>query len=168
MELAPPRWQLRLVAAGYAAVVAASVGLIFMRYLQYVMHPQDADQYSGMWAGGDIMLGWFICLMFVVPTVALAIVIRKSESSYTTYAKALLGLSVTAPLSIGFMFIPVLSHWQWAIPISFRLFAIPIVIPVLIFSWWMGRFARARRLISCALAIEVLTLVGMIGGFRHL
>jgi hypothetical protein len=162
MEPAPPRWQLRLVAAGYAAVVAASVGLIFMRYLQYVWHPQDAAQYGGMWAGGDMILGMFICCMFVVPTVALVFVIRKSESFYTTYAKALLVLSGTAPLSVGMLLIPVVNQWQWGLPILFRFFAIPMVIFVLVFSRWMARFARARRLISYALWIEGLTAVGVI------
>jgi hypothetical protein len=35
---------------------------------------------------------------------------------------------------------------------------------VLIFSWWLTRFARARRLISYALLIEGLTLVAIIAG----
>jgi len=56
MKPIPYRVQLRLVAAGYAAVLAIAVALIVARYLQYVLHPQDADAYAGMWAGGDMML----------------------------------------------------------------------------------------------------------------
>jgi len=50
-------------------------------------------------------------------------------------------------------------------PVSLRLFAIPIVVVVLIFSWWLTRFGRARRLISYALLIEGLTLVVIIASF---
>jgi hypothetical protein len=42
------------------------------------------------------------------------------------------------------------------------LFAIPIVVFVLIFSRWLTRFARARRLISYALLVEGLTFVVII------
>jgi len=40
--------------------------------------------------------------------------------------------------------------------------AIPIVVVVLIFSRWLTRFGRARRLISYALLIEGLTFVVII------
>ena len=158
MEQAPSRSQLRLVAAGYAVVAAASAALIFMRYLQYVRNPQDVTS-SGMWAGGDLMLELSIIFLFVWPTIALVFVCRKSESFYTTYAKVLLGLSLTAPMSVVFMFIPVLNQWYWGDAIIFRLFAIPMVVVVLILSRWLARFARARRLISYALLIEGLTFV---------
>jgi hypothetical protein len=164
MELAPSRLQLRLVAAGYAAVVAASALLIFWRYLQYVWHPQDAAQHGGMWAGGDMMLGLFICFMFLWPTVALVFVIRKSESFYTTYAKVLIGLSVTGPLAIGSFFVPLLNQGYWGDAIFLRVFAIPIVAGVLIFSRSLASFARARRLISYALLIEGLTFVAVGAG----
>jgi len=163
MESAPSRWQLLLVAASYVAVVIVSALLIFWRYLQYVRNPQDVAASGGMWAGGDLMLEIFIGFLFLWPTIALVFVIRKSELFYTTYAKVLLGLSVTAPLSLGFMFVPVLNQWYWGTAIIFRLFAIPLVIFVLIFSRWLARFARARRLISYALLIESLTFAVIIG-----
>ena len=162
MEASPSRLRLRLVIACYAVVGVASALLIFARYLQYVRNPQDAAAASGMYAGGDLLLEIFICLLFLVPTVALVFVIRKSESFYTAYAKVLLGLSLTAPMSIGLMIIPALNQWYWGDAIIFRLFAIPIVVVVLIFSWCLTRFARARRLISYALLIEGLTLVAII------
>jgi hypothetical protein len=54
-----------------------------------------------MYAGGDLLLEIFICFLLLVPTVALVFVIRKSESAYTTYARVLLDLSLTAPISAG-------------------------------------------------------------------
>jgi len=166
MEPSPTRLQLRLVAASYAAMVAVSAALIFARYLQYVRNAQDVPASSGMWAFGDLLLEIFICFLFLVPTVALVFVIRKSERFYTTYAKVLLGLSFTAPLSVGFLVVPVLNQWYWGDAVIFRLVAIPLVFVLLIFSRWLTGFARARRLISYAMWIEGLTLVGIvIGGF---
>ena len=162
MELSPSRPQLRLVAAGYAVVVVISALLIFNRYLLYVHNPQDVAAAGGMYAGGDLLLEIFICFLFLVPTAALVFVIRKSESACTLYAKVLLGLSLTAPISAGLLTIPAVNQWYWGDAIIFRLFAIPIVVVVLIFSRWLTRFARARRLISYALLIEALTFVVMI------
>jgi len=159
MGPSPSRLQLRLVAASYAVVGVVSALLIAARYLQYVRNPQDAAASSGMYAGGDLLLEIFICCLFLVPTVALVFVIRKSESLYIAYAKVLFGLSLTAPLSVGLLLIPVLNQWHWGDAIVFRLFAIPLVVVVLIFSRVLTRFARARRLIFYALLIEGLTFV---------
>ena len=165
MEESPSRLQLRLVGAVYTAVAAASALLVFWRYLQYTRNPQDVVASGGMWAAGDLMLELFICVLFLVPTAVLVFVIRKSESASTAYAKVMLGLSITAPASIGLLFVPVLNQWYWGAAIIFRLFALPIVLIFLIFSLWLSRFARARRLISYALLIEGLTLAGVIGAF---
>jgi hypothetical protein len=162
MELSPSRVQLRLVKASYAVVALVSALLIYERYLGYVRNPQDVAAAGGMYAGGDLLLEVFICFLFLVPTVALVLVIRKSEPAYTAYAKGLLGLSLTAPISLGLLFIPGLNQCYWGDACMFRLFAIPIVVVVLMFSWWLTRFARARRLISYALLIEGLTLVAII------
>lgn len=160
----PSRLHLRLVAATYAVVVGMSALLIYQRYLLYVRNPQDVAAAGGMYAGGDLLLEIFICFLFLVPTLALVFVIRKSESAYTAYAKVLLGLSLTAPISLGALIVPGLNQWYWGDVIIFRLFAIPLVIAVLIFSRWLTRFARARRLISYALLIEALTFVLMAAG----
>ena len=85
--------QLRLVAAGYAVVVVVSALLVYQRYLIYVRYPQDVAAAGGMYAGSDLLLEIFICFLFLVPTVALLFVIRKSQSLYTSYAKVLLGFS---------------------------------------------------------------------------
>src|SRR5438067_13675609 len=100
------RAQLGWVAAGYVAVLAASMLLVLARYSQYALHPQDANQYSGTWAGGDMVLGVFIFCLFLVSTFFLVVVLRKSEPRYTGYAKVLLVLSLTAPLSVGLSVIP--------------------------------------------------------------
>src|SRR5208337_887775 len=126
MEPSPSPLQLRLVAASYAVVGVVSALLMYGRYLQYVHNPQDAAAASGMYAGGDLLLEIFICFLFLVPTLALVFVIRKSESCYTAYAKVLLGLSLTAPISVGLLIIPVLNQWYWGDACIFRLFAIPI------------------------------------------
>lgn len=97
METSPSQLQLRLVGASYAVVAAVSAFLIYQRYLLYVRNPQDVAAAGGMYAGGDLMLEIFVCFLFLVPTAALVILIRKSESAYTAYAKVLLGLSLTAP-----------------------------------------------------------------------
>src|ERR1700687_4803689 len=110
MDKIPYRVQLRLVAASYAAVVAIAVGLIVVRYLQYVRHPEDVAAYSGMWAGGDMMLELFICFMLMVPTLFLVFVIRKSETATETYAKVLFGLSWTAPVSAALIAIPAIGQ----------------------------------------------------------
>jgi len=159
MEPSSSSLQLRLVKATYATVVAVSALLIYERYLQYVRNPQDVAASSGMYAGGDLMLEIFISCLFLVPTVALVFVIRKSESAYLAYAKVLLGLSLTAPISLGLLIIPVLNQWYWGDACIFRLFAMPVVAVAMIFSRWLTRFGRARRLISYALLIEGLTLV---------
>ena len=164
MEASPSRLQLRLVATSYAVVFVLSALLVFRRYLVYVRNPQDVAAASGMYAGGDLLLEVIIFFLFLVPTAALVFVIRKSEPAYTAYAKVLLGLSVTAPISVGLLAIPVLNQWYWGDVCIFRLFAMPIMVFVLILSRWVTRFARARRLISYALLVEGLTLVLVIAG----
>jgi hypothetical protein len=164
MEASPSRLQLRLVAASYGAVAVVSALLIFSRYLLYVRNPQEAAAAGGMYAGGDLLLEIIICFLFLVPTAALVLVIRKSEAACTAYAKALLGLSLTAPISAGLLLLPIINQWWWGAGCIFRLFAMPLVVIVLMFSWWLTRFARARRLISYALLIEGLTFVVTIVG----
>ena len=158
------RAKLSWVAAGYAAVLAASTFLIVWRYLQYVWHPEDANQYSGMWAGGDMILGVFIFCLFLVPTFFLVLVVRKSEPLYTGYAKVLFVLSLTAPASVALFAIPAIresnSLLGWVC--MWRLFGSPFVLVGMGGSRLLARFPRAKRLCSYALLIEGLTLVTII------
>lgn len=160
----PWRTQLALVGAGYAVVAAISALLILLRMYQYATNAADAAASGGMWAGGDLILEVFICFLFFVPTIALMLVIWKSESASTTYAKFLLGFSLTAPLSVAATFIPALnrSFTVFDGACIFRLFAMPLVVIFLVFTRWWARFARTRRLISYALLIEFLTCAFMV------
>lgn len=165
MEASVLRTRLYWVGGGYAAVAALSAALIVARYLQYVTHPADAAQYGGMWAGGDLMLELFITGLLLVVTFFLVLVIRKEERAYTVYSKVLLGLSLTAPLSVGLISIPAVSQGTgWlGYACMFRLFASPMVIVGLGGSRLLARFSRAKRLLSYSLIIEGLTLVGLFG-----
>lgn len=163
MQPIPWRVQLRLVAASYAAVLAIAAVLIVARYLQYVRHPDDVAAYGGMWAGGDMMLGLFICFLFMIPTMFLVYVIRKSEIACETYAKVLFGFSLTAPVSVALIAIPAVSQSSSILGYFFlyRLLASPVVLIWLTVSRLLARFDRQKRWNSYALLVEGLTLVLM-------
>lgn len=152
------------VAAGYAAVLAVSTLLVVERYVQYVRHLEDANQYSGMWAGGDMVLGVFIFCLFLVPTFFLVLVIRKSEPLYTGYARVLFVLSLTAPASVGLLAIPAVggsnSLLGWVC--MWRLFGSPFVLASMAGSRLLARFPRAKRWSLYAALIEAATLGTMI------
>ena len=152
-----------LIACGYFIVLAISAALVLMRYLQYVDHPADVAAYGGMWAGGDLVLELFIVGMFMVVTFFLVLVIAKSETAFTVYSRALMGVSLTAPLSIGILCIPAVSHSESILGFAcmFRLFASPLVAFGIGMSRLFARFPRPKRLTMYALAIEGLTLVLM-------
>lgn len=161
MQWIPRRTQLWLVAFGYAVVLALSAVLIVARYIQYVTHPADVAAYGGMYAGGDFMLEVFIAGMLLVVTFFLVLVIYKSEPAYTVYSKVLLGLSLTAPLSVGLIAIPGVNQGMTVLGevCMFRLFASPLVIAGMGMSRLFARFPRARRLTVYGLLIEVSTLI---------
>jgi len=153
--------QLGLVAIGYAAVLAVATVLIVVRYFQYVNHPADVAAYGGMYAGGDLLLEVFIGGMLLVMTFFLVLVIYKSEPDYTIYSKVLLGLSLTAPLSVGLISIPAVNQGMNLLGSAcmFRLFASPMVIAGMGMSRIFARFSRPKRLTVYALLIEVVTLI---------
>lgn len=160
----PFKIQLALVASAYAAVLGISALLVIWRIWQYRMHPDDAAQYGGMWAGGDLALEFIICAMLLAVTFVLVLVIYKHETAYTNYAKAVLAISITLPLSIGVIAISAISQGNsllgWAC--LFRVFASPLVLAGLAMSRLFARFPAAKRLTNYALLVEVLTLVGMV------
>jgi len=158
-----PRAKMRWVSAAYGAVLVVSVFLVVWRYLQYRWHAEDANLYGGMWAGGDMVLGVFIFCLFLVPTSFLVLVIRNSEPMYTRYAKVLLGLGLSAPLSLGLIAIPEVNQGQSLMGWVFvwRILGSPFVFLVLAGSRLLARFPRAKRLCSYAVLIEGLTLVTM-------
>jgi hypothetical protein len=150
-----------LVATGYAGVVALAAVLIVVRYFQYVNHPADVAAYGGMYAGGDLMLEVFIGGMLLVMTFFLVLVTYKSEPDYTIYSKVLLGLSLTAPLSVGLISIPAVNQGMNVLGevCMFRLFASPMVIAGMGMSRIFARFPRPKRLTVYALLIEAVTLI---------
>lgn len=163
MEMVLSRTRLCLVAIGYAGVLAIAVVLIVARYVQYVTHPADVAAYGGMYAGGDLMLEVFIGGMLLVVTFFLVLVIYKSEPAYTTYSKVLLGVSLTAPLSVGLIAIPAVNQSMSVLGgvCMFRLFASPMMALGIGASRLFARFPRPKKLTAYALLIEGLTLVGM-------
>jgi len=154
-----------LVGCGYLAVIAISVALVVMRYVAYAEHPADVAASGGMWAGGDLILELFIVAMLLFVTFILVLVIRKSEAAYTIYSKALVGISLSAPLSAGLMAIPLIGKSSDGIlsiigyACMFRLFASPMLAFGIGASRLLADFPRSKKLTVYALAIEVLTLV---------
>lgn len=164
----PYNTQLKLVGTGYVAAVVIAAVLVFMRHLAYVHNASDVVASGGMWAGGDLMLELMIVGMFLVVTLFLALVIAKSESAYTIYSKALVGISLTAPLSVALISIPAIGRSEANIALEilgfaclFRVFASPLLLVGIGASRLFARFPRPKRLTVYALAIEGLTLVGL-------
>src|SRR5262249_20573847 len=129
----------------------------------YVHHPQDVSAASGMYAGGDLLLELMILCFLLMPTGLLVFFLRRSEPANTAYAKMLLGLSVTSPLSLGLMFVPMLNRGYLGEAIFFRMCAIPIFAVVFLLSLSSTQFSRARRLITYALLIEGIPFAIAIG-----
>jgi hypothetical protein len=150
-----------MVAAGYAVVLVAAALLVYQRHLMYTYQAQEAAAAGGMYAAGDWMLGLMIGCMLLVPTFFLALVIRKSEPLYDGYAKVLLGVSLTAPVSLGILSIPAVGQGSSALGwiCLGRLLGSPIVLLGLVLSRLLARFGKAKRWTLYALLIELLTLV---------
>ena len=108
-----------------------------------------------------MMLELFICFLLIIPTVFLVFVIRKSETASETYAKVLLGLALTAPVSVALIAIPAIGQSNMILGYFclFRLLASPVVVVWLIVSRLLARFDRQKRWTTYALLVEGLTLV---------
>jgi len=96
-------------------------------------------------------------------TFFLVLVIYKSEPAYTIYSKVLLGLSLTAPLSVGLIAIPAVNQGMNVLGevCLFRLFASPMVAFGIGASRLFARFPGPKKLTVYALLIEGFTLVMM-------
>jgi len=159
MKAIPWRVQLGLVVACYATVLAMAAVMVMGRYLAEMRNPADFN--GGMAAFGDWMLELFIGGLLLIPTVMLAVVIRRREEIYTAFSKVLLGVSLTAPISLGLLLIPAVEQADTILG-SFcfhRLFSAPIVMLGLGASRLLARFKLSKRLISSALLVETVTLV---------
>jgi hypothetical protein len=155
----PWRAQMALAIAGYAAVFAAAATIILGRYLVELRNPNDFN--GGMAAGGDLILDLFIGGLVLVPTFFFALVTREREAIFITFSKILFAFSLTAPISLGLMFIPAISQKNTILGTLslYRLFGAPMIMTWPASARLLARFKPAKRLLSSALLIEFTTLV---------
>jgi|SRR5579863_327657 len=166
MESISWRVQVRLVVLGYAATLVVAAALLFMRHLQELKYPDEAS--GGMWAAGDLFLYIFIACLFMVPTIFLILVTARFEVFYTAYSKFLLGLSLTAPVCLGVVFLGENHVGQSLINLClFRLIWLPFILVGMGISRLAARFDRAKRFASYALLTEGLTLAIAIALLIH-
>ena len=151
------RVQLGLVALGYAAVLVVAATLLYGRHLLELKYPAEAS--GGMWAAGDAMLYIFLACLLMVPTAFLIWVIARFEAFYTAYSKFLLGLSLSAPVSLGVLFLGENHVGPSLFTLClYRLMWSPFILLGMGISRLVARFDRAKRFASYALLIEGLTL----------
>jgi hypothetical protein len=156
------RLQLELIGAGYAAVLLYAVYAFFQRYLYTLREPIESS--GGMAAFGDELLTLFVFLLFLVPTFFLLRLlansdrVSQSDRFYSVYAKVLLAVSLTDPLSVGLL---ALFHRSLLIQnlCVTRLWRSPCVLVVMAMSRVLGRRSQGKRLITWALLIEAGTLI---------
>jgi len=151
------RAKMGFVVAGYAAVLALAAKMIVQRYLAEQRNPADFS--SGMAAGGDWMLELFLVALLLIPTFFLVLLIRNSEAAYTRFAQVLLALGLTAPASIGLMFVVGRSNNLLGSFCLYRLFAFPMSTVGLAGCCVMAKFKRPRRLILYSLLMDILTFI---------
>lgn len=153
--------QMALVVAGYAAVFAASTVMIVGRYILEMRNPNDFN--GGMAAAGDWMLELFIAGLLLVPTFFFALVTRNHEAIFTAFSKTLFAFSLTAPISLGLSLIPAISQNATILGTlcGYRLFGIPMTWPAA--GRVLARSTPAKRFLSSAVLIEVMTLVLCVG-----
>lgn len=149
--------QLGLVGLGYGAVLVIAATLLYGRHLQELKYPAEAS--GGMWAAGDAFLLIFIACLFMVPTVSLIWVTARLEAFYTAYSKFLLGLSLSAPVCLGVLFLGENRVGQSLINLClYRLMWLPFILVGMGVSRLVARFDRAKRFVLYAFLIEGLTL----------
>jgi hypothetical protein len=151
--------KLALVGAGYAAVLAYAAYESHLRYLEELNHPEDVIAYSGMYAGGDLILEVFILFLFMIPTFFLVRIGAKFEPPYTTYSKTLLIVAWSAPVCLGLLFFGDKHLSENLGVLCFeRLLWSPFILALIGMSRLMARFNRAKRLTLYALLLEGATL----------
>ena len=153
------RVQLGLIAVGYAAVLAYAASLLHTRHLQELNHPADVMASGGMYAGGDMLLEIFIACLVMIPTFFLVRVMAKYEALYTVYSQVLLGISLSAPVSLSVLYLGRNYLANFIVVFCFlRLMWSPLILAGMGISRLMARFNRAKRAAAYALLIEGVTL----------
>ena len=148
-----------LVVAGYGGVLAVAAALIMRRYLAGLRDPDTFS--SGMAAGGDWFLELFLVALLLIPTFLLALLIRNSETAYTTFAKVLFGIGLAAPASLALMAIPAVGQTNSLLGslCLYRIFAFPMSLIGFAGCCVLAKFKRPRRLIVYSLLIEIATFI---------
>jgi hypothetical protein len=149
------RW---LIAGGYAVAFAIGAVLLLQRYILEITHRADVSAAGGMWAFGDLILGIIVVCLFLIPTFFLVRVMARSEAAYTTYSQLLFGISLSSPVCLGLLYFQNSMPESFGILFQYRLFWSPLILVGIGASWFMARFARAKRLNSYAFLVEGLTL----------
>jgi hypothetical protein len=158
------RMQFGLVAIGYAAVLVFAAGSLYARHLLDLQDPAAAS--GGMAAAGDAMLHLFIGFLFLIPTVFLIRILTRHEALYLSYSRFLFGLSLSAPVCLGIVFLGdkfVAPSLSWIC--FFRILESPIVLAGIGISRFAARSDRAKRFGSYALLVEGLTLTLPVAAF---
>ncbi len=155
----PWRVKMGLIASCYVAIFALAAVAIVARYFAALRNPNDFN--GGMAAGGDLILEIGIGGLLLIPTFLLALAIRDREAMYLSFSKALLGISLTAPISLGVVLIPAISQSDNLVGFvcMYRLFGMPVVIMWMATGRALARFKTAKRFTGWAVAIEAGTLV---------
>jgi hypothetical protein len=155
--------QLWLIAGGYAAIVAVAAILVLGRYLHEAALPAGAAA-GGMYAAGDGMLAIFIACLFLIPTFFLLRVMARFEAGFTTYSQLLLIFSLTAPICLALIYFDPNRMPQMLGFVSLcRLVLSPLILLGIIASRLVARFPAAKKLASCAMLVEGLTLAVAVG-----
>src|SRR5262245_40237474 len=148
-----------LVGAGYAVILAFAGMEYYDRYLYEISHREEVIAYSGMSAGGDMILSIFFALVLMIPTLFLIWIGAKFEDPYTIYTKLLLFVGFSAPACLALLYVggPSLSG-TFAVFCFERLFWSPFILAIIAMSRVVARFDRAKRFTSYAQLLEGGTL----------
>ena len=150
--------KLILVGTAYAAILSFAAGELFSRYTYEAKHPADVAASSGMYSGGDLLLEIFIACLLMIPTYFLIRIGAQFETSYTTYSKVVLIVGLTAPVSLGLLFLgkAYLPEILSVLCLE-RLLWSPVVLILIGISRRAAQFDRAKRAFSYALLSESFT-----------
>jgi hypothetical protein len=154
-------WRRKMVfiAACYAAILLFAAAVMVHRHYLALRYPNDFN--GGMAAAGDGMLDLLIAIALLVPTFLLALAVRQRETASVIFAKVLFGFSLTAPLSLALLSISAISLTNNVVGFlcMYRLLASPVVCAGIGTSRLLACYRPAKRLITYALLIEIVTLV---------
>jgi hypothetical protein len=156
MQALSQRNQVMLIVTGYAAVTMFAVFEFFQRYLYRLREPIDSA--GGMAAFGDLMLSIFVFFLFLFPTFFLLRLLAQNQGFYGPYARVLLGVSITNPISVALL---AAFHRSVLAQNIFgeRIWVSPLVLTVMIMSRILGRRSPSKRLMTYASLIEGGTMV---------